>query len=83
VAGAKGFDNLAKALPWLDIFVPSLDEARNVTGEESPEKIIARFRAAGAPGILGVKLGKEGCLLNAPDVYMEKLAVGPGRDQDP
>ena len=66
VAGAKGFNNLAKALPFLDIFVPSLDEARNVTGVESPERIIARFRTAGAPGIVGVKLGKEGCLLSDP-----------------
>jgi len=77
VAGAKGFDNLAKALPWLDIFVPSLDEARNVSGEESPEKIIARFRAAGAPGIVGVKLGAEGCLLNDPSEPAKSLYVPP------
>ena len=77
VAGARGFDNLAKTLPWLDIFVPSLDEARNVTGEESPEKIIARFRAAGAPGIIGVKLGKEGCLLNDPAEPAKFLYVPP------
>lgn len=23
-------------------------------------------------------IAEEGCLLNAPDVYMDKLAVGPG-----
>jgi fructose-1,6-bisphosphatase II / sedoheptulose-1,7-bisphosphatase len=26
-------------------------------------------------------IGEQGCLLNAPDVYMEKLAIGPGYPQ--
>ncbi len=35
--------------------------------------------AKGAPNALAVlAIAEEGCLLNAPDVYMEKLAVGPG-----
>jgi fructose-1,6-bisphosphatase II / sedoheptulose-1,7-bisphosphatase len=35
--------------------------------------------AKGAPNALAVlAVAEEGCLLNAPDVYMDKLAVGPG-----
>jgi fructose-1,6-bisphosphatase II / sedoheptulose-1,7-bisphosphatase len=33
---------------------------------------------AGANALAVLAIGEEGCLLNAPDVYMEKLAVGPG-----
>ncbi|HUG45068.1 MAG TPA: class II fructose-bisphosphatase [Sphingomicrobium sp.] len=35
--------------------------------------------AKGGPNALAVlAIAESGCLLNAPDVYMEKLAVGPG-----
>ena len=35
--------------------------------------------AKGAPNALAVlAIAEHGCLLNAPDVYMDKLAVGPG-----
>jgi fructose-1,6-bisphosphatase II / sedoheptulose-1,7-bisphosphatase len=33
---------------------------------------------AGANAMAVLAAAEEGCLLNAPDVYMEKLAVGPG-----
>jgi len=33
---------------------------------------------AGANAMAVLAIAEEGCLLNAPDVYMEKLAVGPG-----
>jgi len=79
VAGAKNFGQIAKAMPWLDIFVPSLDEARSISGEESPEKIIAKFRGAGAPGIVGVKLGAEGCLLSEADAPTNLVHVPPLR----
>ena len=39
--------------------------------------------AHGGPNALAVlAVAEEGCLLNAPDVYMEKLAVGPGYPDD-
>jgi sugar/nucleoside kinase (ribokinase family) len=79
VAGAKNFGQIARAMPWLDIFVPSLDEARSISGEDSPEKIIARFRSAGAPGVVGVKLGAEGCLLSEGDAPQSLVHVPPIR----
>ena len=33
---------------------------------------------AGPDALAVLAIAEEGCLLNAPDVYMEKLAVGPG-----
>ena len=33
---------------------------------------------AGPNALAVLAIGEEGCLLHAPDVYMEKLAVGPG-----
>ncbi|HSG35048.1 MAG TPA: class II fructose-bisphosphatase [Sphingomonadaceae bacterium] len=37
---------------------------------------------AGANAMAVLAAAEEGCLLNAPDVYMEKLAVGPGYPQN-
>jgi len=39
--------------------------------------------AKGGPNALAVlAAAEEGCLLNAPDVYMDKIAVGPGYPED-
>ena len=63
-AGEGGdWDTLAEALPHLDVFVPSLREARGHTGLDDPERILQRYREAGAPGVIGVKLGADGALL--------------------
>ena len=37
---------------------------------------------AGSNALAVLAAAEEGCLLNAPDVYMEKLAVGPGYPDD-
>ncbi|MBA3482376.1 MAG: carbohydrate kinase family protein [Pirellulales bacterium] len=55
---------LLPVLPHLDLYVPSLAEAHRQTGEDDPRKIIAAYRDAGAPGLLGVKLGSRGVLLS-------------------
>lgn len=66
-AGAGGdWQVLKTALPQLDVFVPSLLEARGHTGLRPPEAIVARYREAGAPGVVGVKLGAAGALLSDP-----------------
>jgi sugar/nucleoside kinase (ribokinase family) len=48
-------------LPLLDCFIPSVEEARAITGEEEPEAMLARLARHGIP-TLGIKLGAEGCL---------------------
>lgn len=37
---------------------------------------------AGPNAMAVLAAAEEGCLLNAPDVYMEKLAIGPGYPED-
>jgi sugar/nucleoside kinase (ribokinase family) len=68
-AAGEGGDwaTLEKALPHLDVFVPSLHEARAQTGLDEPEKILQRYRDAGAPGVIGVKLGADGALLGSAE----------------
>ena len=65
-AGDGGsMDPLERILPHLDIWVPSLNEARHQTGHDDPQKILETFRSCGAPGLLGVKLGgTDGVLLS-------------------
>jgi sugar/nucleoside kinase (ribokinase family) len=54
---------LASRLPLVDVFVPSWDEAREVTGARTPEAAL-RYLAAIAPhAVLGIKLGARGCLV--------------------
>jgi fructose-1,6-bisphosphatase II / sedoheptulose-1,7-bisphosphatase len=36
---------------------------------------------AGPNALAVLAIAEEGCLLNAPDVYMDKIAVGPGYDE--
>ena len=37
---------------------------------------------AGPNALAVLAIAEEGCLLNAPDVYMEKIAIGPGYPKD-
>ena len=64
-AGDGGrLDQVAPALPHVDLYVPSLDEARNQTGRDDPRAIIDHYRSLGATGLVGVKLGTAGTLLS-------------------
>ncbi|HEX7010145.1 MAG TPA: carbohydrate kinase family protein [Phycisphaeraceae bacterium] len=78
-AGAGGrMQPLDRILPHLDLYMPSLAEAQHQTGLEDPCRIIQTYRDCGAPGVLGVKLGKKGVLLSgAAGEYLEIPAVAP------
>ncbi|MCE9590035.1 MAG: carbohydrate kinase family protein [Planctomycetes bacterium] len=70
---------LDKILPHLDVWVPSLNEAKHQTGLDDPRKIIGVYRDCGAPGLLGVKLGgKRGVLLSpGPGQFIEVPSCEP------
>lgn len=51
-------------LPYVDYFLPSRDEAARMTGEHDPGRIVAALRSAGARGVVGVKLGREGAYMH-------------------
>ena len=63
-----------------------IGEKVGIGGEDAPKIDIAldplegtTITAKAGPNALAVlAIGEEGCLLHAPDVYMEKLAIGPG-----
>ncbi len=55
---------LQHLLPSVDIFFPSLDEARILTGETTPGRIVGKLRGWGASGVVGVKLGAQGCYVD-------------------
>ena len=56
---------LRSFLPEVDFFLPSFDEARAITGKSTPAEIVQALRALGAAGVVGVKLGAEGCFIAA------------------
>ena len=60
-----GPDPLRSCLRELDVYFPSLGEARNQTGCVDPVEAIRQFRAWGATGIVGVKLGADGVVLSS------------------
>jgi sugar/nucleoside kinase (ribokinase family) len=76
--GAGGtLEQLTPALPHLDLYVPSLDEAVHQTGLTDPHAIIRRYRELGARGIVGVKLGTKGAVLTAADGDEQKQVTIP------
>ena len=81
-AGEGGtMDPLAKILPELDVYVPSHAEAAHQTGHDDAKKIIDTYRDCGAPGVVGVKLGKRGVMLSEKvGEYVEVPVVDPPGD---
>ena len=84
-AGGGGrLADVAPALPFVDLYVPSLDEAAAQTGCREPAAIITRYRELGGRGFLGVKAGTAGSLLSPnPNEWVEVpclRAPGPVAD---
>ena len=83
--GAGGrLEDVAPALPSVDLYVPSLDEAAAQTGRDDPQAILARYRELGAAGIVGVKLGSRGTLLSPTPGELHEIpcVAAPGRVVD-
>ncbi len=51
-------------LPHLALFAPSRTEAKALTGESEPAKMVAAFRKHMPSGLIGIKLDEEGCYLD-------------------
>jgi sugar/nucleoside kinase (ribokinase family) len=50
---------LKPCLPHLDFFLPSLEEARQISGKSEPRAMLRAFRAMG-PKVVGIKMGARG-----------------------
>lgn len=81
-AGSGGaMQPLDRILPQLDVYVPSFAEAESQTGLTDPRKMIDAYRACGAPGVLGVKLGSKGVMLSGKaGEYLDIPAATPPGD---
>ena len=52
------------SLPYIDIFLPNLEEARMISGISNIREIARFFRSDGVK-IMGLKMGKKGCYIQA------------------
>ena len=64
-AGFVGYtlDDLSRSLPFLDYWIPSYEEGKILTEKSDYKEMVKVFREAGSTGIVGIKLGSEGCYL--------------------
>lgn len=56
---------LKRLLPHVDFFIPSREEAQILTGASTPAAMVRTFRQWGARGVVGIKLGANGCYITA------------------
>lgn len=66
---------LREAMMQADLFLPSMDDMRHFTGHEDADRTLDWIRAAGAQGVVVLKLGKDGAVI---DDGASRVAV-PGR----
>ncbi len=55
---------LREAMAAVDLFLPSMDDMRHLTGHEDADATLDWIRAAGAAGVVVLKLGREGAVLD-------------------
>src|SRR3546814_12931312 len=67
---------LREALAMADLFLPSLDDLRHLTGHDDPQSTLDWIRAAGAPGVVVLKLGKDGALVDDGHARTSVAAIG-------
>lgn len=61
-ASGRWMELVEPSLPYLDLFIPSYEEARMIAGKDDPEEIADVFLAKGV-GLAVIKLGKDGCFI--------------------
>ncbi len=69
---SSGWMNTVRpCLPYVDYMIPSIEEAKMLTGREDPEDIAQVFLDHGVK-VVGLKMGERGCYIRTTDV---KLAI--------
>lgn len=73
---------LGPSLPYVDYFLPSIEEARELSGKTEPAEIAQVFFERGV-GHVVIKLGKQGCYFQeSADAPGKVLATFPGKPVD-
>lgn len=69
-------DEMRALLPVIDIFLPNLPEAQQLTGTDAPQDCFQALVAAGVRAV-ALKLGEHGCLIGGEEgfVYVPGFAV--------
>lgn len=62
--GGGSMTPLDRILPHVDIYIPSLTEARSQTTHEHPQSMIEAYRRYAPDALLGIKMGDKGALLS-------------------
>lgn len=65
-SSGRWMEILEPSMPYIDVFMPSLDEAIELSGKTDPEEIADEFLSMGV-NICVIKLGPEGCLIKQRD----------------
>lgn len=60
---------LAPCLPYIDYFVPSIEEARMITGRHEPADIAGLLLDRGV-GTVALKMGDQGCYIRSKDIEL-------------
>lgn len=55
---------LREALCHATVFLPSMDDMQHLTGNDDPERTLDWIRDAGATGVVVLKLGKDGSIID-------------------
>jgi sugar/nucleoside kinase (ribokinase family) len=63
-SSGRWLKSIGPSLPYLDWFMPSFEEARELSGKENPEDM-ARFFLAQGVGNVVIKLGEQGCYVRS------------------
>lgn len=65
---------LAASMPYIDYFLPSIEEAMELSGKTDPEEIADVFLSMG-PKVVVIKLGKDGCFIKTKDGEKYKIST--------
>ncbi len=65
-SSGKWLEWIEPSLPFLDLFLPSLEEARLISRKNHPAKIAEFFLKYGVK-VFVLKMGKKGCYIRTPD----------------
>ncbi len=77
---AKGrwLEKIEPSLPYIDYFLPNIEEASMISGKDSPEEIADYFLSYGVR-VIGLKMGDKGCYIKSKDkgFYLPAFKVKP------
>ncbi len=71
-----GLEGIRRFLPSIDYFLPSLYDAVEMTGKQTPKEAAEIYAACGCRNVL-IKCGAEGCYLHSADGTRTQVAALP------